>query len=109
MLSGEGWARIKLGEVGPATSLLDQARELAEGPSHSDLDRGEIVYRLGVARYLVSSIATAIALFDEALMLVERSETPSDSLRAWILFVALSLLPATAGLSGGTRRHRVRP
>jgi tetratricopeptide (TPR) repeat protein len=84
-LSGEAWARIKLGEVGPATSLLELARDLAEGSPHSDLDRGEIVYRLGVAHYLASSIAIAIALFDEALVLVERSETPSDSLRAWIL------------------------
>ena len=31
------------------------------------------------------SLTTAIPLFDEALRLVERSEAPSDSLRAWIL------------------------
>ena len=84
-LSGEAWTRLKLGEVAAATRLLEQARELAEEPSHSDLERGEIVFRLGVARYLVSNITTAIALFGEALMLVERSEAPSDSLRAWIL------------------------
>src|SRR4029078_12703413 len=41
--------------------------------------------RLGVARYLISSVATAVALLGEALTLVERSPLPSDLLRANIL------------------------
>ena len=37
------------------------------------------------ARYLISSISTAIALFGEALALVDRSPLPSDLLRANVL------------------------
>jgi len=85
VLSGEAWARAHRGEVRPAIDLLEQARGLVEGPSFTDLDRGELLFRLGVARYLISSIATAIALFGEALTLVERSALPSDLLRANIL------------------------
>jgi tetratricopeptide (TPR) repeat protein len=41
--------------------------------------------RLGVARYKLNSIQTAIGLFDEALKLAERSEIPSDQLRSNVL------------------------
>ena len=85
MLSGEAWARAHRSEVRPAIDLLEQARGLVEGPSFTDLDRAEVLFRLGVARYLISSIATAIALFGEAMTLVERSPFPSDLLRANIL------------------------
>jgi tetratricopeptide (TPR) repeat protein len=82
VLSGEAWARAHTGDVKPAIDLLTQARALVEGPQFSDLERGEILFRLGVCRYLLSSIATAIALFGEALALVERSPLPSDLLRS---------------------------
>ena len=82
VLSGEAWARAHAGDVKPAIDLLTQARGLVEGPEFSDLDRGEILFRLGVCRYLLSSIATAVALFAEALALVERSPLPSDLLRS---------------------------
>src|SRR5581483_3387136 len=82
ILSGEAWARAHSGEVKQAIELLTQARALVEGPHFSDLDRAEILYRLGVCRYLLSSIATATALFGEALALVEASPLPSDLLRS---------------------------
>jgi tetratricopeptide (TPR) repeat protein len=82
VLSGEAWARAHSGDVKPALELLGQARSLVEGPQFSDLDRGEILFRLAVCRYLLSSIATAVALFNEALALVERSPLPSDLLRS---------------------------
>jgi tetratricopeptide (TPR) repeat protein len=85
LLSGEAWARIRKGEVRAALRLLEDARALAEGPEFSDLDRAEILFRLGVARYSISSIATAHALFAEALALADRSQLPSDMLRANIL------------------------
>ncbi len=85
VLSGEAWARAHRGDVRPAIELLEQARGLVEGPSFTDLDRAEVLFRLGVARYLISSITTAIALFGEALALVERSALPSDLLRANVL------------------------
>ena len=43
-----------------------------------------MLYRLGVCRYELSSISTAIALFNEALTLAERSELSSDLLRSHI-------------------------
>src|SRR5207249_641222 len=84
-LTGEAWARAHLGEVRPAIHLLEEARALAEGPQFTDMDRAEVLFRLGVARYLISSIATSVALLGEALTLVERSPLPSDVLRANIL------------------------
>ncbi len=84
-LSGEAWARMQRGEVRTAIGLLVHARDLVEGPSLSDLDRAEVVFRLGVARYLISSVTTAVTLFAEALTLVDRSALPSDALRASIL------------------------
>jgi tetratricopeptide (TPR) repeat protein len=85
VLSGEAWARAHRGDVRTAIELLEQARSLVEGPAFSDVDRAEVVFRLGVARYLISSIATAIALLNEALVLADRSALPCDVLRANIL------------------------
>jgi tetratricopeptide (TPR) repeat protein len=81
-LSGEAWARAHAGDVKPAIELLTQARGLVEGPQFSDVERADVLFRLGVCRYLVSSIATALGLFGEALALVERSPLPSDLLRS---------------------------
>jgi tetratricopeptide (TPR) repeat protein len=85
VLSGEAWARAHRGEPRVAIDLLEQARNLVEDPSFADLDRAQIVFRLAVARYLISSIPTAVALFGEALALIERSPLPSDLLRVNIL------------------------
>jgi len=85
MYSVEAWARQSVGEVRPAIELLSRARELAEGPQFSDVDRADLLYRLGVCRHKLSSIATAVALFDEALTLAERSGLPCDLLRSKIL------------------------
>jgi tetratricopeptide (TPR) repeat protein len=82
VLSGEAWSRAHVGEVKQGIELLTQARAIVEGPEFTDIDRGEILFRLGVCRYLLSSIATAVALFGEALTLVEGSELPSDLLRS---------------------------
>jgi len=82
---GEATARMREGEVREAIELLDQARRRAEGPEFSDVERADIVFRLGMARYKLSSIQTAIGLFDEALVLAERSDLPSDHLRSNIL------------------------
>src|SRR4029079_17700840 len=68
-LSGEAWARAQEGEAREAVELLLVARELAEGPQFSDLDRADILFRLGVGRYKLSSVATSVSLFDEALVL----------------------------------------
>jgi tetratricopeptide (TPR) repeat protein len=84
-LSGEATARMREGQVREAIELLTRARNLVEGPEFSDLERADVVFRLGMARYKLSSIQTAMNLFDEALKLAERSELPSDHLRSNIL------------------------
>jgi tetratricopeptide (TPR) repeat protein len=84
-ISGEAWARMQQGELQAALGLLVRARTLSEGPSFSDVDRAEVLYRLGVTRYKLSSISTALALFNEAYELAERSELPCDVLRSNIL------------------------
>jgi tetratricopeptide (TPR) repeat protein len=71
--------------VREAISLLERARAVSEGSAFSDVERADVLFRLGVARYMLSSIQTAIGLFDEALKLAERSEIPSDQLRSNIL------------------------
>ena len=84
-LAGEGWALMEDGRTRDAIELLTTARALAEGPRVSDVDRADVLFRLGVCRYKLASVATAIALFDEALELAERSGLPCDLLRADIL------------------------
>jgi tetratricopeptide (TPR) repeat protein len=83
--SGEAIVRLRRGEVREAITMLERARALTEGTSFSDVERAEVLFRLGVARYKLNSIQTAIGLFDEALKLAERSEMPSDQLRSNVL------------------------
>jgi tetratricopeptide (TPR) repeat protein len=78
--SGEAWARMQEGDVRTAVELLNSARAVAEGSVFSDVDRAEIVFQLGVCRYKLSSVSTAVALLDEALALAKRSDMPSDGL-----------------------------
>jgi len=80
-LSGEAMARAQSGDVKAALELLAEARGLVESESFTDVDRADVLYRLGVCRYKLSSISTAVALFDEALSLVDRSGLPADELR----------------------------
>ncbi|HVW88169.1 MAG TPA: tetratricopeptide repeat protein [Gaiellaceae bacterium] len=80
-LNGEAMARAQNGDVQAALALLAESRALVEGESFSDVDRAEVLYRLGVCRYKLSSIATSIALFNEALTLADRSGLPCDELR----------------------------
>jgi tetratricopeptide (TPR) repeat protein len=84
-LSGEATVRMRLGDVREAIALLERARALSEGAGFSDVERADVLFRLGVARYKLNSIQTAIGLFDEALKLAERSEIPSDQLRSNVL------------------------
>jgi tetratricopeptide (TPR) repeat protein len=84
-LAGEAWVLMRMGDVKPAVELLNRARALTEDAMFSDVDRADILFRLGVCRVELSSIQTAINLFNEALALAERSELPCDRLRAEIL------------------------
>ena len=84
-LAGEAWALQEPGHVREAMELLQRARELVERPDFSDVDRADVLFRLGVCRYKLSSITTAVALFDQALELAERSGHPCGLLRSDIL------------------------
>jgi tetratricopeptide (TPR) repeat protein len=85
LLSGEAWSRMHQGELRESLDLLVRARTVVECEPFSDLDRAEVLYRLGVCRYKLSSISTAIGLFNEAYTIAERSELPCDLLRSNIL------------------------
>ena len=90
-LLGETWALIQEGQMETAMPLLERARDLAERPTSTDVDRAAVLLRHGVMRYHRSSISTAIALLTEALELATGSEDnaasglPCDSLRGDIL------------------------
>ena len=84
-LTGEAWALMQHGEIKDSLALLQRARELVEQPAFSAVDRADVLFRVGVARYKLSSVSTAVALLDEALSLAEGSGLPCDLLRADIL------------------------
>ncbi|HEX3686086.1 MAG TPA: tetratricopeptide repeat protein [Gaiellaceae bacterium] len=81
----EAWARMERGEIRPALDLLERCRTLTEGPGFSDVDRAQVLFRMGSCRYHLSSIASAVGLFSEALKLCESSQLPCDLLRSEIL------------------------
>jgi tetratricopeptide (TPR) repeat protein len=84
-LAGEAWALMRTGEVKQAIELLTRARALTEDAMFSDVDRADVLFRFGACRLELSSIQTAIGLFNEALTLCEKSELPCDRLRSDIL------------------------
>jgi transcriptional regulator with XRE-family HTH domain len=84
-LLAESWARVYYGELRPALELLVRARELSELQGFSDVERAEVLYRMGVCRYKLTSINTAQTLLSEALELADRSGMPCDRLRSHIL------------------------
>jgi len=84
-LTGEAKARIRRGHLREALELLTRARELSEVHGFSDLDRAHVLYLLGVCRYSLSSISTAIGLLDQALEIADRSSMPCDKLRSEVL------------------------
>jgi tetratricopeptide (TPR) repeat protein/DNA-binding XRE family transcriptional regulator len=83
-LNGEGLALAQTGDVKSGLARLAESRAIVERPEFTDLDRADVLYRLGVCRTLLQSIATAVALFGEALALAERSGLPCDQLRLGI-------------------------
>ena len=84
-LLAEGWARMYRGQIREAVAALTEARALAEAPSFTDVDRAEVLFRLGCCRWKLSSYSTALTLFTEALDLADRSGLPCDRLRSNIL------------------------
>jgi tetratricopeptide (TPR) repeat protein len=81
-LVGTGQAKMRLGDHRAGLELLSEARALTESGSFSDVERADVLFRLGACRYQLNSTQSAIALFDEALALAERSGLPCDALKA---------------------------
>jgi tetratricopeptide (TPR) repeat protein len=84
-LLAESWARMSLGELQPAIALLSRARALAEQPDFDDVDRAEVLFRLGCCRLNLSEVANATSLLTLAIELCDRSGRRCDALRARIL------------------------
>jgi tetratricopeptide (TPR) repeat protein len=84
-LVGSGLAKMRLHDHRGAAELLNKARSISEAESFSDVERADVLFRLGGCRYQLNSIQTALALFNEALALAERSGLPCDALKANIL------------------------
>ena len=84
-LTAEAWAQMYLGEVRDAIRLLERARQLAEDVAFTDVDRADVLFRLGACRYNLSSIATSVSLLSQALKLADESGMPCDRLRSLIL------------------------
>src|SRR3954463_3491096 len=80
-LNGEAMARVQVDDVKGALALLAESRALVEREEFSDIDRAQVLYRLRVGPYMLSSISPAVSLFNEVLTLAERSGLPSDELR----------------------------
>ncbi len=84
-LNGGARSEMRLGNHRVALGLLSRSRELTEAPTFSDVERADVLYVLGACRYQLSSVQTALGLFNEALALCERSGLPCDALRSNIL------------------------
>jgi tetratricopeptide (TPR) repeat protein/DNA-binding XRE family transcriptional regulator len=80
-LNGKAIAVAQTGDVKEGLALLQQSRAFVERSDFTDLDRAEVLYRLGVCRCLLGSMSTAVSLFDEALALGARSGLPMDELK----------------------------
>jgi transcriptional regulator with XRE-family HTH domain len=84
-LLADSWTRLYFGEQRQALDVLTRARELSELDVFTDVERAEVLYRMGVVRYQLSSINSAIGLLTEAWELATRSGLACDRLRSHIL------------------------
>jgi tetratricopeptide (TPR) repeat protein len=76
-----GWALQHLGRMEESLTELGEARQAAELMGAVD-GVALALYRSGVVRYKMGSLATAASLLDEALAASESTREPSDALRA---------------------------
>jgi tetratricopeptide (TPR) repeat protein len=81
-LFAESWAQMYLGELKTALDRLEEARTLAAGEAFGDLDRAEVLYRLGCCNYKLTHVDRALKDFTAALELADRSGASCDRLRA---------------------------
>jgi tetratricopeptide (TPR) repeat protein len=78
----EAWAQMQLGNLSASVSILARARVLAEGPTFSDVDRAEAMFRFGCCRLKLGKPANAISLFTSALGLAEHGGALGEALQS---------------------------
>ena len=78
------WSRMYRGELDEALTMLQTAKEVAHRPGFNDLDRAQVLCRIGAVRVKRGAISRAINDLSLALELCERSGRPCDRLRAEI-------------------------
>jgi tetratricopeptide (TPR) repeat protein len=84
-LVAEAVSRMELGQLQEALAILGRAETLASKPSLTDFDRAVVLFRQGCCRYKLASTPSAIALFTDALALVDSRDQSSDALRCAVL------------------------
>jgi tetratricopeptide (TPR) repeat protein len=84
-LAARSWAQMYRGELDEALTLLKTAKEVAHRPGFNDLDRADVLFRIGCVRVKRGAHSRAVNDLSLALELCERSGRPCDPLRAEIL------------------------
>jgi tetratricopeptide (TPR) repeat protein len=83
-LFAESWARMYRGELDEALALLKTAKQVSHRPGFNDVDRAEVLCRIGAVRVRRGSTSRAVNDLSLALELCNRSGRPCDRLRAEI-------------------------
>jgi tetratricopeptide (TPR) repeat protein len=83
-LRAESWARMYRGELDEALALLKTAKGITHRPGFNDLDRADVLCRIGAVRVKRGQVARAANDLTLALELCERSGRKDDRLRAEI-------------------------
>jgi len=84
-LVARSWAQMYRGELDEALTLLKTAKQVAHRPGFNDLDRADVLFRIGCVRVKRGANSRAVNDLSLALELCERSGRPCDRLRAEIL------------------------
>jgi tetratricopeptide (TPR) repeat protein len=84
-LVARSWAQMYRGELDEALTLLKTAKQVAHRPGFNDLDRADVLFRIGCVRVKRGNNSRAVNDLSLALELSERSGRPCDRLRAEIL------------------------
>ena len=84
-LAAASWAQMYRGELDEALTLLKTAKQVSHRPGFNDLDRADVLFRIGCVRVKRGAHSRAVNDLSLALELCERSGRPCDRLRAEIL------------------------